>query len=79
MKKLLELIQEDNGNLSSTRAQAWLAIICFCGDYIAHIYRGVQFSPEWTIVGIVLGILGLKIIQKPMEEKVTTPQSTTPQ
>jgi hypothetical protein len=69
---LQQLFQESNGQYSSVRVQAWIVILCFCVDWIGHIIRNESFTPDLSIVGIVLGVLGLKVTQKFAEEKINT-------
>ncbi len=67
--KLMEFLQEANGDLSSARLFAFLVVLLFCVDWGKHIWMGQVFDPSLTIVGIVLGVLGLKVSQKFGEEK----------
>ena len=69
LSSLAQFFQDSNEQFSSVRAQAWLVILCFCGDWIVHIVRNQPFTPDISIVGIVLGVLGLKVTQKFAEEK----------
>jgi hypothetical protein len=69
MYKFLELFSGANGQLSSVRAQTWLVILCFCTDWAMHIIRGQEFNPNINVVGLVLGVLGLKVVQRFGEEK----------
>lgn len=66
---LTQFFQENNGQFSSVRAQTWLVILCFCADWIVYIVRYQAFVPDISIVGIVLGVLGLKVTQKFAEDK----------
>ena len=69
MGKFLEFFSGANGQLSSVRAQTWLVILCFCTDWLMHIIRGQEFNPNINVVGLVLGVLKLKVVQKFGEEK----------
>ena len=61
---LSQLLKDSKGEYSSVRAQTWLVILCFGGDWIAHIVRKEAFAPDLSIVGIVVGVLGAKVGQK---------------
>jgi hypothetical protein len=67
--KILEFLQESNGQLSSSRLFALIVTLCFCADWVVHIINQQMYDPTLTIVGIVIGINGLKVAQKPFEEK----------
>ncbi|TRU48254.1 MAG: hypothetical protein EWV49_13590 [Microcystis aeruginosa Ma_QC_Ch_20071001_S25] len=69
LSSLNQFFQENNGQFSSVRAQTWLVILCFCADWIVHIVRDQAFVPDISIVGVVLGVLGLKVTQKFAEDK----------
>ena len=72
---LQQFLQDSNGQYSSVRAQTWLVILCFCGDWIAHIIRREPFVPDLSIVGVVLGVMGLKVGQKYVEETTDRSES----
>jgi hypothetical protein len=57
-----------DGQYLCVRVQVWLVILCFCGDWIWHIVRDKTYAPDISIVGIVLGVLGAKVVQKFGEE-----------
>jgi hypothetical protein len=61
---ITQFLKEDNGNYSSARLFAFLVVLAFCADYANHIWRFVQFDPSLTIVGVVLGAIGMKVAQK---------------
>ena len=70
--KILEFLQESNGTFSNVRLLSLFLTLCFCADYIVHIIRGEPYDPSLTMIGVVMGALGLKVAQKPFEEKVVT-------
>ena len=72
--KLQQFLQEDNGNYSSARLFALMISLAFVADYANHIYKFVDFDPSWTIVGVVLGALGIKMAQKFAENKPDKPE-----
>lgn len=69
MKKLLQFLQEDNGQFSNARLLAFFAVISFVMDWQKHIWTGIEFNPSWSIIGFVLGVVGLKVAQKFSETK----------
>ena len=64
-----KLFEETNGEPSSVRVMSFAVIITFLFDWIHTILAGKQFTPDWSIVGIVVGVLGVKSIQKFAEIK----------
>ena len=68
--KFLEFFQEtQGGKLSNNRLGRFLILGGFAADYIMHIIRNVEFNPSLSIVGIIIGIVGLSLVQKKQEEK----------
>lgn len=63
IKKLLQFLQEDNGQLSNSRLLAFLAVVSFIIDWQSHIWSHIEFNPSITIIGFVLGVVGLKVTQ----------------
>jgi hypothetical protein len=70
--KVLEFFQEDNGRLSSARLLAFFSVSSFILDWQLHIWKGLEFNPSLTILGFVLGVVGLKVIQKFAEQNTAT-------
>lgn len=66
--KISQFLTGRDGEFSSIRAQTWLVILCFCGDWISHIIRNQPFTPDISVVGIILGILSAKVTQKYVED-----------
>ncbi len=75
--KLLQLLQEDNGQFSNARLLAFFAVISFIMDWQKHIWTGVDFNPAWSIIGFVLGVVGLKVAQKFTETKNNVANTTS--
>jgi hypothetical protein len=77
--KIFEFLQEDNGRFSSTRLFA-LAIVTSAIIEWQHAiwYLGGIWKPDYMTVGLIAGVLGIKVLQKSSEEKVdvTTTNST---
>jgi hypothetical protein len=64
-----KLFEETNGEPSSIRVMSFSVIATFLYDWIHTILANKPFTPDWAIVGIVIGILGVKSVQKFAEIK----------
>ena len=65
IKRLAEFLQDREGQFSSARLFALSMAASFIVDYQYCIWVSHKtFSPEWTVVGVVLGSLGIKFAQK---------------
>lgn len=76
MKKLLQFLQEENGQFSNSRLLAFLAVVSFIIDWQSHIWSHIEFNPSFTIIGFVLGVVGLKVTQYFAEIKSGTTSET---
>lgn len=68
VKKILQFLQESNGQLSSIRLASLMVVATFIGDWWGQILRNQSFDPSFNVVLLVAGILGLKIWQKKFEQ-----------
>ena len=73
MNKLLEFLQEDNGGYSSMRLFSLVSIGCMAVDWMWTIFHGGHYSPDPSLVALVLGPITAKVVQKKFEEKQPTP------
>lgn len=73
--KLTQFFKEDNGQYSSSRLLAFCSVCSFIIDWQFHLWKATEFNPSLTLVGFVLGVVGMKAIQKFAEEKITPPQA----
>ena len=73
MNKLLEFLQEDNGGYSSMRLFSLVGIVCMATDWMYTIFHGGHYSPDPSLVALVLGPITAKVVQKKFEEKLPTP------
>ena len=67
--KLLEFIQEKNGKFSSSRLFALLVTIGTMVDWMHAVFStgsGI-WTPSYQTIGMVLGVLGFKFLQKSRE------------
>lgn len=66
---LMKIISEDNGNPSSMRVIVGAVIFLIVGTWSWHcISAGVLVGFDWEEIGMLLGLLGLKVYQKGKEE-----------
>ena len=69
MNKLLSFLQEDNGGVSSMRVFSFVTIICMATDWMHAIFTVGKWSPDIALIGLVLGTITAKVVQKPFEQK----------
>ena len=68
--KVLEFLQENNGQFSSSRLFALLVTIGTIVDWMHAVFTGDGvWKPEWQTIAMVLGVLGFKVAQKFKEQK----------
>lgn len=68
MKKLLELISENNGQLSSIRFLSFAVVGAFIVEWMRFAFtHDIAYTPSWETVVLIGGILGLKVFQKNIE------------
>ena len=65
--KLLELIQDSEGNLSSTRVVMFLMGISGVISWQHAVWTIGAWTPSITEVSIILGSMGIKTLQKKFE------------
>jgi len=74
--KILQFLQEDNGNFSATR----LAFLCYAFALTAKLvisaWRGTPFEPTDNTVWILVVLMSGKVVQKFTEPK--SPPGGTP-
>lgn len=75
--KILQFLKEDNGNFSNARLLAFFSVVSFIMDWQVHLWRGVEFNPPWSLIGFVLGVVGLKVAQKFTEISSATNKETS--
>jgi len=67
--RIFEFLQEDNGSFSSTRLFAFMIVTCTVIEWMHAVFFGTGiYSPDYTVVGLVAGVLGFKVLQKGKEE-----------
>lgn len=73
--KLLEFFQEANGALSSVRLFNFAIIASAIVDWQRAVWTVGKWSPDYQVVGLVFGVLGLKVWQKFGEIKTDKPEA----
>lgn len=69
MNRLLGYLQEANGQLSSIRLFSIVSIACMATDWMHAVFTTGKWSPDIELIGLVLGVIGAKVAQKPFENK----------
>lgn len=64
-------MQENNGQLSSTRLFPMIITLCMAVDWMHAIFTVGLWHPDIEVIALFLGAIGAKIAQKPFEEKKT--------
>jgi hypothetical protein len=62
--KIMEFLQESNGQFSATRLGFLLYIIGTVAQLGFCAYRGVPFAPTDNAVWMLMGLMGGKVVQK---------------
>ncbi len=69
MGNLLGIIQDDTGQLSSTRVGKMIMIGCWAFQSVMHVLEpATNPAPEWTITAAVLTICGISTAQNKIEK-----------
>ena len=76
MKRLIEFFQEDNGKLSSARLLSVMVVIAFLIEWMHAVFfmTGI-YSPDYGTIGLIVGLFGVKAIQKKAEQTVDRNQN----
>lgn len=69
MKQLLSFLQENNGGVSSVRVFSFVTIVCMATDWMHAVFTSGKWSPDIALIGLVLGTITAKVVQKPLEQK----------
>jgi len=72
--KLSQFLEEDNGRLSSARLLTLLVTIAVIIDWMHAIFTVGIWTPEIQVIGMVLGTMGFKVLQKNKENKIDIQQ-----
>jgi hypothetical protein len=61
LNRFLEFFEgSKDGKLSSSRLGLLLVVLVFSGDWIVHIVRNIEYSPDPAIAMLIAGLLGIK-------------------
>jgi len=67
--RIFEFLKESNGQFSSTRLFAFSIIASAIIDWQRAIWMGDGiWHPEYATIGLVAGVLGVKVLQKRVEK-----------
>jgi len=65
--KILEILKDNQDKFSSARLFMLLVCITTITDWQHAIWTVGTWTPEWQTIGMVLGVLGFKVMQKKAE------------
>ena len=71
--KIMEFFQEENGSLSSVRLFNFAIIASAIIDWQRAVWTTGKWSPDYQVIALVFGVLGLKVWQKHSEERPAAP------
>ncbi len=75
MNKLLGMIQDNNGVISSTRTGKMILILCYAYNWIMHIQDAANVpEPSMVLTAAVLGVIGIGVTQKVVENGSAKPK-----
>lgn len=70
MKKLLEFLEETNGQFSSKRLFTLLVVISTIVDWMHQIWMvGGIWEPSYQTIAMVLGVLGFQVLGSGNEQR----------
>lgn len=75
MNKIFEFLQEGNGSYSSMRLFSFISIVCMAVDWMHTIFTGGHYTPDPSLLALVLGPITAKVVQKQFEEKPSESQA----
>src|SRR5574343_280639 len=73
MKALFEFLQEDNGGPSAIRLFSFVSVVCMAVDWMHAVFTVGKWSPDPSLIALVLGPITAKVVQKRLEEKPPPP------
>lgn len=68
--RFVEFLEEDNGKLSSSRLFSFMIIMSFIFNWVHDIIVIGNFKPDYLIIGLIFGLLGVKILNKKVEQTI---------
>lgn len=73
MNKLLNIIQDENGQTSSTRVGKMIMILVWAFNVIMHVLDPEVAEPSMILTGAVLTAMGISTVHKAVEGKNSKP------
>ena len=71
--KIFEFLQESNGTFSSARLFALIIVISAVIEWQKAIWTIGIWHPDYMTVGLVASVLGIKVLQKRVENNEKRP------
>jgi hypothetical protein len=68
--RIFEFVKDQNGQFSSTRIFAFSIIGTALYEWYSAIWQAGIWHPNATTVGLVMGVLGMKVMKKDQESKI---------
>jgi hypothetical protein len=68
--KIFEFLKEDNGTYSSTRLFALMIVLSAIVEWQKNVWTVGLWHPDYLVVGLIAGVLGIKVLQKKVETKI---------
>jgi positive regulator of sigma E activity len=66
--KLTEILEESNGKLSSSRLFSFIIVFAFVFNWMQAIFLIEKFTPDISVVGLVFGVLGIRMFNRKVEK-----------
>jgi hypothetical protein len=67
--KFSQFFQDDKGILSSSRLFSFMVVFATMIDWMNAVFTIGVWKPEYSTIGLILGVLGVKLAQKSIETK----------
>lgn len=64
MQKIIQIIKDDKGNISSIRIVMVITILFFFANWIYSVITSGEFKPSWELITFVVFMVTGKVIQK---------------
>ena len=79
--RIFEFLKESNGQFSSTRLFAFSIVASAVIEWQRAVWASVEgiWHPDFATVGLIAGVLGVKVLQKGVENRTGSKQNTNDQ
>ena len=65
--QLIQFFKDDKGQLSSSRLFSFMVVFATMIDWMNAVFTTGIWKPEYSTIGLILGVLGVKLAQKSIE------------